>query len=61
MRRLEQLIQEAVVGLKLTENIWVDGGVFYSNAGMEAWASRDNPTYTSGKPEEGGRMATAAE
>ncbi len=43
---LSRLIQEAVVGIRLSENIWVDGGVFYSNAGMEAWASRDNPTYT---------------
>ena len=43
---LSRLIQEAVVGLRLSENVWVDGGIFYSNAGMEAWASRDNPTYT---------------
>lgn len=43
---LARLIQEAVVGLRLADNLWVDGGIFYSNAGMEAWASRDNPTYT---------------
>ena len=43
---LSRLIQEAVVGIRLTENVWADAGVFYSNAGMEAWASRDNPTYT---------------
>lgn len=43
---LSRLIQEAVVGLKLADNVWVDAGIFYSNAGMEAWAARDNPTYT---------------
>ncbi len=43
---LGRLLQEAVVGVKLSENMWVDGGVFYSNVGMESWASRDNPTYT---------------
>ena len=43
---LSRMIQEAVVGLRLSENVWVDGGVFYSNAGMESWASRDNLTYT---------------
>lgn len=43
---LGRLIQEAVVGVKLADNVWVDGGVFYSHMGMESWASRDNPTYT---------------
>ncbi len=43
---LSRMIQEAVVGLRLSEHVWVDGGIFYSNAGMESWASRDNPTYT---------------
>ena len=39
-------IQEAVVGLKIANNIWIDGGIFYSHLGMETWASRDNLTYT---------------
>ena len=43
---LSQLIQEAVVGLKIGENSWLDGGVFFSHVGMESWISRDNPTYT---------------
>ena len=43
---LSRIIQEAVVGIKAGENLWVDGGVFFSNAGMEGWISRDNPTYT---------------
>jgi len=43
---LSRLIQEAVVGVKVAKNIWIDGGVFYSHLGMESWASKDNPTYT---------------
>ncbi len=43
---LGRLIQEAVVGVQLADNLWVDGGIFYSHMGMESWASRDNPTYT---------------
>lgn len=43
---LAQLIQEAVVGVKVRDNLWVDGGIFYSHMGMESWASRDNVTYT---------------
>lgn len=43
---LSQLIQEAVVGVKLANNLWVDGGIFFSHIGEEYWISRDNPTYT---------------
>ena len=43
---LARHIQEAVVGAKLADNIWVDGGIFFSHMGMESWVSRDNPTYT---------------
>jgi hypothetical protein len=43
---LARMIQEAVVGVKVAENLWVDGGIFYSHMGMESWASRDNVTYT---------------
>ena len=43
---LARHIQEAVVGVKVAENIWVDGGIFFSHMGMEGWLSRDNPMYT---------------
>ncbi|MBC8088807.1 MAG: porin [Phycisphaerae bacterium] len=43
---LSRHIQEAVVGAKIAENVWVDGGIFFSHMGMEGWLSRDNPTYT---------------
>jgi hypothetical protein len=43
---LARHIQEAFAGMKLGNNVWVDGGIFYSHMGMESWASRDNPTYT---------------
>jgi hypothetical protein len=43
---LARMIQEAVVGVKVADNVWVDGGVFYSHLGMETWVSRDNLTYS---------------
>jgi hypothetical protein len=43
---LSRLIQEAVVGAKVGENTWVDGGIMFSHMGMESWISRDNPMYT---------------
>jgi Putative beta-barrel porin-2, OmpL-like. bbp2 len=43
---LSRIIQEATAGIKVGSNLWVDGGIFFSNAGMEGWISRDNPTYT---------------
>jgi hypothetical protein len=43
---LARHIQEAVVGVQLGSQVWVDGGVFLSHVGSEAWVSRDNPTYT---------------
>lgn len=43
---LSRFIQEAVVGVKIAKNVWVDGGTFFSHMGMEGWVSRDNPTYT---------------
>ncbi|QJR36306.1 outer membrane beta-barrel protein [Gemmatimonas groenlandica] len=43
---LARHIQEAVVGYKIADHVWIDGGIFYSNMGMEGWVSRDNPTYT---------------
>ena len=43
---LAQHIQEAVVGVRMREGVWLDGGVFFSHLGSESWVSRDNPTYT---------------
>jgi len=43
---LSRNIQEAFAGYQLTPALWIDGGVFYSNMGLEGWASKDNATYT---------------
>lgn len=39
-------VQEAYVGSKLADGLWLDAGIFFSHIGMESWISRDNPTYT---------------
>jgi Putative beta-barrel porin-2, OmpL-like. bbp2 len=41
-----RVIQEAVVGVKLSDHVWVDGGIYYSYIGLESWSSSDNLTYT---------------
>ncbi len=43
---LSQLLQEAVVGYRLADKVWIDGGVYSSYIGLEGWTSADNPTYT---------------
>ena len=43
---LSRNIQEAYVGVKLADNVWIDGGIYYSYVGLESWSSSDNPTYT---------------
>lgn len=43
---LSRHIQEAVVGYKVTDKLWIDGGVYFSHIGLESWISRDNWTYT---------------
>ncbi len=43
---LARSLQEAYAGYHLTPRLWIDGGIFYSNSGMEGWTSRDNPVYT---------------
>ncbi len=43
---LAQHLQEAVVGIKAADNLWIDGGIYFSHIGWESWISRDNPTYT---------------
>ncbi len=43
---LARSLQEAYAGYQLMPRVWIDGGIFYSNSGMEGWTSRDNPVYT---------------
>ena len=43
---LSRMIQEAVVGAKLADNVWVDAGIYYSYIGLESWSSSDNMAYT---------------
>ena len=43
---VQQFLQEAFGGVRLGPRTWVDGGIFFSNMGMEGWISRDNPSYT---------------
>jgi len=43
---LSRLLQEAYVGYEVRKGLWVDAGIFFSNAGLEGWLSRDNATYT---------------
>lgn len=39
-------VQEAVVGVKLTDKLWLDGGTYLSHIGLESFISRDNWGYT---------------
>ncbi len=41
-----RFIQEAVVGVRLADHVWVDGGIYLSYIGLEGWSSSDNPAYT---------------
>ena len=41
-----QLIQEAVAGYQVADNLWIDSGIYLSPIGFESWVSRDNWTYT---------------
>jgi len=43
---LARIVQEAVVGTRLTSQLWLDAGVYYSYIGLEGWSSSDSPTYT---------------
>ena len=43
---LARHIQEAFAGIHVTDNVWIDGGIFYSHVGSESWATKDNLTYT---------------
>lgn len=43
---LARHLQEAWIGYKVHDRLWVDGGIFFSTAGAESWISSDNITYT---------------
>ncbi len=43
---LSRHIQEAFAGYKVADELWIDGGIFFSHIGNEAWISRDNWTYS---------------
>ncbi len=43
---LSRHLQEAVLGVKLSRTLWLDGGIYLSHIGSESWISRDNLTYT---------------
>lgn len=43
---LARHLQEAVVGVRLSPTLWLDGGIYLSHIGSESWISRDNLTYT---------------
>ncbi len=43
---LARHLQEAYAGYQVTPALWVDAGIFFSNAGAEGWISADNLTYT---------------
>jgi hypothetical protein len=41
-----RMIEEAYVGARAAERLWLDAGIFASAIGMESWRSTDDPTYT---------------
>jgi hypothetical protein len=43
---VSQFIQEAVVGYRLRNALWLDAGIYSSYIGLESWTSADNLTYT---------------
>jgi hypothetical protein len=42
----EKYLQEAFLGYRLSENTWLDAGIYLSHMGFESWISRENPTYS---------------
>ncbi|MEO8946487.1 MAG: porin [Gemmatimonadaceae bacterium] len=43
---LSRFIQEAFAGYKVADNLWIDGGIFFSHIGNESFISRDNWNYS---------------
>lgn len=41
-------IQEALVGFKVSENLWIDAGIYLGHIGNESWISKDNWNYSRG-------------
>jgi hypothetical protein len=41
-----QHVQEAYAGVRLAENVWLDGGIFLSHIGLESFVSKENWNYT---------------
>lgn len=39
-------IQEAYLGVKISEKTWLDGGIYLGHIGMESWISDRNLTYS---------------
>ncbi|WP_420843373.1 porin [Leptospira alstonii] len=39
-------IQEAYAGVKLAKNLWLDGGIYFGNIGLESWISQNNWNYS---------------
>ena len=37
-------IQEAYLGLKVSETAWIDAGIYLGHIGMESWISKNNFT-----------------
>jgi hypothetical protein len=44
--RLLQNIQEAYLGYRVTDRLWVDAGIMFSYIGFENWISKNDWTYT---------------
>ena len=43
---VSRYVQEAFLGYRLGDGLWIDAGVFFAPFGQENWISRDNPVYT---------------
>lgn len=41
-----RMLQEAFVGAKLNEKLWLDFGIYFGHIGMESWISSHNMTYS---------------
>lgn len=41
-----RMLQEAYFGTRLNDKMWLDGGIYFGNIGMESWVSKYNFTYT---------------
>ena len=44
--KILQTIQEAYGGIKLSEKLWIDAGIFFSHIGIESFISKNNINYT---------------